>query len=184
MEDVAGNKTTKEGSLIVDKTINTYVTLTDASNSSAPGVGGMDNITNKSDITIGFNRGGSKTDKDLTATVRITGPDGYERVYEGIKTADGGFTLPEGLPTDGTYNFAWTFTDAAGNVSTQSNSVVLDTQVEQIKIEDLLFNGEPFVSGDDLMVKDDIISLELNKGENNEYVKVQIQVNGETYEGT
>ena len=104
-------------------------------------------------------------------------------MYEGIKTADGGFTLPEGLPTDGTYNFAWTFTDAAGNVSTQSNSVVLDTQVEQIKIEDLLFNGEPFVTGDDLMVKDDIISLELNKGENNEYVKVQIQVNGETYEG-
>ena len=181
--DKAGNQVTDAGTVIVDRTINTYITLVDSSDTVIPGaLQYLDCITKSTTLVIGFNRGGNRTDRDLTASVEVTGPEGFTPVtYTNISTASN-WQLPQTLAINGVYNFKWNFSDAAGNTSTRSMNVTLDTEIDPIDIGDLSYDGEAMVAGQTLTVSDRLISLSFNPPAGNEYRKVQITVNGASYD--
>ena len=179
--DVAGNEETEAGTVVVDRTINAYVTLLDSYDSITPDHDqNLDGITNSRTLRFGFNRGGYHTDTGLTAKVVVTGPDGFNQTYESINT-DAEWVLPVTLETDGKYTFNWTFTDAAGNTTQKTQEIQLDTHVSDVDIGDLSYHGADMVAGETLTVGDTLISMSYTPPAG-EYQKVQIEVNGTSYD--
>ncbi|MBZ6395095.1 MULTISPECIES: Ig-like domain-containing protein [Pantoea] len=89
----------------------------------------LDGYINAADVAAGFTLSGTTGETGANQTVRITMGDA---VYSTLADASGNWTLPLSnadlsVFTDGSYPVTVTATDAAGNSSTISSSLVVDT---------------------------------------------------------
>lgn len=184
-EDVAGNRTTHKGEVIVDKTINTFVGLSWDSDTYGNDSQTFDGRTNDKSLRFEFNRNTSTTDKDVIATVKVTGPDKTSHTYTDIQTSNGHWDMPHELTGgDGVYKFEWSFVDAAGNTKTSTINVTLDTTIEKMDITDIQVNGEALVENEELFTNKDTLSMVFKPDNGHEYVKVAVVVNGVTIQAT
>ncbi|WP_158174798.1 Ig-like domain-containing protein [Grimontia hollisae] len=184
-EDVAGNRTTHKGEVIVDKTINTFVGLSWDSDTYGNDSQTFDGRTNDKSLRFEFNRNTSTTDKDVIATVKVTGPDGTSHTYTNIQTSKGHWDMPHQLTGgDGQYKFEWSFVDAAGNTKNSTMHVHLDTTIKELDITDIHADGEALVNGEAMFTNKGTLSMVFKPDNGHEYVKVAVVVNGVTIQAT
>ncbi|KFA99501.1 hypothetical protein HW45_03325, partial [Vibrio sp. ER1A] len=162
-EDKAGSKVSESGALIVDKTINATVHLTISSDSAAPDVwhSEQDGRTNKDNLDFQFSWDRYGTDSDVTASVDVSGPNGFSHHYDNINTQSN-WRFPEQFSSssqDGTYTFTWHFKDSAGNTSTSTSTIVRDTHIGTLESNELSFQGQQFEDGEALTLNRGLINL-------------------------
>lgn len=181
-EDVAGNRTTHTGEVIVDKTINAFVGLSWDSDTYGTDSQTFDGRTKDKSLRFEFNRNTSTTDKDVIATVKVTGPDGTSHTYTNIQTSKGHWDMPHQLTGgDGQYKFEWSFVDAAGNTKNSTMHVTLDTKIEKMDIEDInIHGGNNLVEGEKLFTNKESLSMTFRPG-TSEYVKVAVVIDDMTF---
>ncbi|MGL5336394.1 MAG: Ig-like domain-containing protein, partial [Enterovibrio sp.] len=179
-KDIAGNTVKQTGEVIVDCTIKIEIRLTGETNSSAPGYNIVDKITKEKKVAFEFRDASTIGDKDLIASVTVTGPNGFSHTYTGIPT-NKNWWLPDELDQDGTYTFKWHFVDPAGNEASLSNSIILDTYIAPITAGNLFFNGEPFSDSGSIYVKDSLIGFDYRHTGSDNLYKVDLKLNGLTY---
>ncbi|HDY8187779.1 TPA: Ig-like domain repeat protein, partial [Vibrio vulnificus] len=177
-EDIAGNKIVKTGNVIVDKTINAYVTLSGDTNSAAPGHG-VDSVTNFKTLKFVFANQGFSTDRDVRVSVVVTGPAGFSESFANIDP-NYSWTMPVQAEADGNYRFAWRFVDDAGNTTERSSTITVDTTINPIDLGDLSYEGTSINPEQTLVVNKNLISIGYNPTE--AYSVVKITINGATYD--
>ncbi|KFK56597.1 Ig-like domain-containing protein, partial [Vibrio vulnificus] len=177
-EDIAGNKIVKAGNVIVDKTINAYVTLSGDTNSAAPGHG-IDSVTNFKTLKFVFANQGFSTDRDVRVSVVVTGPAGFSESFANIDP-NHSWTMPVQAEADGNYRFAWRFVDDAGNTTERSSTITVDTTINPIDLGDLSYEGTSINPEQTLVVNKNLISIGYNPTE--AYSVVKITINGATYD--
>ncbi|WP_045418008.1 Ig-like domain-containing protein, partial [Vibrio owensii] len=181
-EDVAGNTVTQTGTITVDRTIQAFVDLDHGSDTHAPTVGQTgDNYTSRKELTFTFNRLTSVTDKDITASVVISGPNGYSLEVNDINVSSA-WRLPEPLPTDGDYVFNWSFVDNAGNTTSSTVRVTVDSHIEDIVAEDFMFDDVSMESNESLALNKQLVSLRFTPTTSSEYVVLRVSVGGQSYD--
>uniref|UniRef100_UPI0026052112 Ig-like domain-containing protein n=1 Tax=uncultured Aliivibrio sp. TaxID=873085 RepID=UPI0026052112 len=176
-EDIAGNKITKTGTIIVDRTIKFFVDLDFNSDTHGPQQGQTgDNITSRKDLTFTFQRSAAGTDNDVTASVIITGPASFTQEFNDIDVS-GTWRLPVTLVADGNYVFNWSFIDSAGNTASSRFSVTVDSHIDNMIIEDFSIDGMSLKTGESLSINKELVSLNFNPTTSSEYTEVRVQVN-------
>ncbi|WP_258183807.1 Ig-like domain-containing protein [Vibrio splendidus] len=180
-EDIAGNIVTETGTITVDRTIQTFVDLDYGSDSQSPGpIQWGDNLTNHKDPTFTFNRSTRVTDKDITASVVVRGPNDYLLEVNDISVSSN-WRVPESLPTDGTYVFEWSFVDEAGNTANSKVSVRVDSHIDEMAATDFLVDGTPLEVDQSFAVNKKLVSLNFTPTTSSEYYYLRASLNGQTF---
>lgn len=180
--DRAGNSISQTGNLIIDKTISAYVYLDYGSDSYAPGdPNDNDGVTNKNEnLSFSFSRNAYKTDSGTIASVSVTGANLAEpEVFTGIDTSQG--WVYNAQLADGSYSFAFSFIDPAGNTATRTVSVVVDTVIPDLIPGEILLNDSPLVEGEALFTNKDTLSLSFKPSAEGEYSQLVVRINNANY---
>ena len=179
--DEAGNKITHTGVVVVDKSINCFAVFSDAYNSSYHGQTNnyADNQTNSKTLGFDFN-GRYKTDKDVTVSITVTGPNGFQFSETNVPT-DSRWTMPIAVEFDGNYNFQFEFKDAAGNTYSKQENVTVDTRIDALDMNDFSFDGVPLEEGTPLETSDKYVSLDFTLPLGCEYVAMYVRLDNFNY---
>ncbi|WP_210499602.1 Ig-like domain-containing protein [Vibrio crassostreae] len=145
IEDAAGNTDVISGSIVIDTTTHVDVNLSDEANSRFKD----DTVTNVSKPTFE-----GKTEAGCTVTLTVDG-----KSYDVVADANGNwsFTMPTDL-SDGTYKVDVIVVDAAGNTSSDTINVTIDTDTnitggldvgsDSAAIDNITNDNTPTFSGD------------------------------------